>query len=195
MPATIRHSAARLALGFLLVMLVGGCAGHSATSTAASPSGTTSTTAAPSTTAPATTVPPTMTAEELVWLNAISKLHTTIDKPFNVGNLNMTRAKMVELGNAFRTCSRELARIGAPSDRLQPVYVIVQEACRIYDKGAKCFATAARVSDASGAVVAGSPEERTQKQAMDCGFAAQGDGGNRLADAEAKGQEIKAAVG
>ena len=189
MPATTRHSAARLAVAFLLVMLVGGCAGNSAKSTAAPQPSTTSTTAAPT-----TTVLP-MTTEELAWLKAISKLHETIDKPFNVSNLNMTRAKMVELGNVFRACSRELARIGPPSDRLQPVYVSVQKACRIYDKGAKCFATAARVSDVSGAVVAGSPEERTQKQAMDCGLAAQGDGGNQLADAEAQGEDIKAAVG
>jgi hypothetical protein len=64
-----------------------------------------------------------------------------------------------------------------------------------YDQGAKCFATAARVSDAGGAVIAGTPEERTQKQAMDCGFAAQGDGGNLLSDAEAKGEAIQAAGG
>jgi len=189
MPATTRHSAARLAVAFLLAMLVGGCAGNSAKSTAAPQTSTTSTTAAPTATASP------MTTEELAWLKAISKLHETIDKPFNVSNLNMTRAKMVELGNVFRACSRELARIGPPSDRLQPVYVSVQKACRIYDKGAKCFATAARVSDVSGAVVAGSPEERTQKQAMDCGLAAQGDGGNQLADAEAQGEDIRAAVG
>jgi hypothetical protein len=39
---------------------------------------------------------------------------------------------------------------------------------------------------------AGSPEEKTQKDAMDCGFAAQGDGGNLLGEAEAKGEAIKA---
>jgi len=44
-------------------------------------------------------------------------------------------------------------------------------------------------------VIAGTPGERTQKRAMDCGFAAQGDGGNLLSDAEAKGDAIKAAGG
>ena len=44
-------------------------------------------------------------------------------------------------------------------------------------------------------MIAGTPEERTQKQAMDCGFAAQGDGGNLLSDAEAKGEAIQAAGG
>jgi hypothetical protein len=61
-------------------------------------------------------------------------------------------------------------RIGSRSDRLEPVYVIVKKACRTFDKGARCFATAARVSDASGAVLAGSPEERTQHRATDCGI-------------------------
>jgi hypothetical protein len=102
---------------------------------------------------------------------------------------------MVALGNALGACSRELRRIGSPSDRLQPVNTIVKKACRTFDKGAKCFATAARVSDASGAVVAGTPEERTQNRALDCGFAAAGNGSNLLSDAENKGAEIKLQAG
>jgi hypothetical protein len=188
MPASTRRPAARLTVTVLLVLLVGGCGGKTATSTAATqPNTTTATTVAPTT----TTVPP-MTAKEVAWLNAIRKLHKKIDKPFLPSNLNMTRSKMVELGNALAACSRELRRMGSPSDRLQPVNTVVKKACRIYDKGAKCFATAARVSDASGAVLAGSPEERTQKQAMDCGFAAQGNGGNLLDDAVAKAAAIEA---
>lgn len=192
MPANTSRSTARLAVLVLLILLVGGCGGKKATSTAASqPSATTTAT----TVAPTTTTVPPLTAKEVAWLNAIPKLHKKIDKPFTASNLNMTRAKMVELGNALGACSRELRRIGSPSARLQPVYVIVKKACRTYDKGAQCFATAARVSDASGAVVAGTPEERTQQQAMDCGFAAQGNGGNLLDEAEAKGEDIKAEVG
>jgi hypothetical protein len=190
MPASTRRPAARLTVTVLLVLLVGGCGGKTATSTAATqPNTTTATTVAPTT----TTVPP-MTAKEVAWLNAIRKLHKKIDKPFLPSNLNMTRSKMVELGNALGACSRELRRIGSPSDRLQPVNVVVKKACRTYDKGAQCFATAARVSDASGAVLAGSPEERTQQRAMDCGFAAQGNGGNLLDEAEAKAAVIEAEV-
>jgi hypothetical protein len=185
MPASRSRSAARLAATVLLFLLVGGCAGKTATSTAASTPGTTATTVAPTTTGTAARL------TEGAWLKAVTKLHQTIDKPFTA-SMNMTRAKMVELGNALGACSRELARIGSPSNRLQPVYVLVKQACRTYDKGAKCFATAARVSDAGGAVIAGSPEEKTQKDAMDCGFAAQGDGGNLLGEAEAKGEAIKA---
>jgi hypothetical protein len=44
-------------------------------------------------------------------------------------------------------------------------------------------------------VVAGTPEERTQNKALDCGFAAAGNGSNTLADAESKGDEIKLEAG
>lgn len=79
-----------------------------------------------------------------------------------------------------------------PGNRLQTVYVTAQKACRRYDKGANCFATAAKVSDAAGATIAGTAEARTQERSLSCGFAAQGDGSNLLTDAEAKAETIKA---
>jgi hypothetical protein len=191
MPAGTSRSAARLAVTVLFVLLVSGCASDTASSTDTSPSGTTTTVA--STTA--ATVPP-MTTQELAWLAAVTKLQKKIDKPFTVeGDVYLTRAKMTSYAKALRSCSRELARIGSPGDRLQPVYTLVKKACRTYDKGAKCFATAARVSMADGGVIAGSPQERTQSRALDCGGAAQGNGSNLLADAKAKGEEIKAQAG
>jgi hypothetical protein len=127
---------------------------------------------------------------ELAWLDAITNLHAKIDEPFLAPDINLTQAAMVSLGSALGECSPELARIGSPTERLQPVYALVAEACAQYDEGAKCFDTAASVSDQSGAVIAGTPEEQTQTSALDCGFAAQGDGGNLLTEAEAKGNEI-----
>jgi hypothetical protein len=117
-------------------------------------------------------------------------LHTKIDEPFLASEINLTQAAMVSLGSVLGECSRELARIGSPTERLQPVYALVAEACARYDEGAKCFDTAASVSDRSGAVVAGTPEEQTQTSALDCGFAAHGDGGNLLTEAEAMGDQI-----
>ena len=189
MPASTRRSAARLVVMVLLVVLAGGCAGEDGTSTAASQATTTSTTVAPTT----TTVPP-MTAEELAWLKAVTSMHKKIDKVIQQ-SATLTRAKMMSDANTLRGCSRELARIGSPSDRLQPVYVIVKKACRTFDKGAKCWATAASVSMADGGVVVGTPEARTQGRAIDCGGAAGGNGSNLLFDAEAKGEEIKAKFG
>jgi len=74
----------------------------------------------------------------------------------------MTRATMVALGSALGECSRELARIGSPTERLQPVHALVAQACAQYDEGAQCLDTAAGASDESGAVVVGTPEERSR---------------------------------
>jgi hypothetical protein len=188
MPTNHRRSAARLAILVLLVLLVSGCGGQSNDSTASGQS-TTSTTVAPTT----TTVPP-MTTEELAWLKAVTTLHKKMDKALQE-NATLTRAKMTSYATTLRACSRELTRIGSPTDRLQPVHVLVKKACRTYDKGAKCWATAARVSMADGGVVAGSPQEPIQSRAIECGGAAIGNGSNLLADAEAKGEELKAKYG
>jgi len=52
------------------------------------------------------------------------------------------------------------------------------------------------VSAASvGIPFAGSPDERKQAKAIDCGFAAPGKAGLAIADAESKGAEIKAEAG
>ena len=99
---------------------------------------------------------------------------------------------MTGLGNMLRLCRDELHRLGAPGGPLQPVYVLVTKACRTYGKGARCFATAASVSDASGATVAGTPQARTQRRSLSCGFAAQGNGSNQLGEAEARATAIKA---
>ena len=188
MPAGTRRSAARLVAMVLLVALAGGCAGQRDDSTAAGQS-TTSTTVAPTT----TTVPP-LTVEELAWLKAVRTLHQKMDKALQQ-SATLTRAKMTSYATTLRGCSRELTRIGAPTDRLQPVHVIVKKACRTYDKGAKCWARAASVSMADGGVIAGTSEERIQSRAIECGGAAIGNGSNLLAEAEAKGEEIKAKYG
>jgi hypothetical protein len=97
---------------------------------------------------------------ELAWLDAITNLHAKIDEPFLPSEINLTQEAMVSLGSALGECSPELARIGSPTERLQPVYALVAEACAKYDEGAKCFDTAANVSDRSGGVEVGTPEEQ-----------------------------------
>ena len=169
----------RFAVTVVLAVLASGCAGHTATSPG------------PSTAASTATSAP-MTAAELAWVKAVTNLHKKIDKPFMAGSMNMTRVKMTGLGSKLRSCSRELQQIGPPSDRLQPVYELVQKACRTYDKGARCFAKAASVSDAAGATIAGTPQARTQRRSLSCAFAAQGNGSNLLGEAEAKAAAIKA---
>jgi hypothetical protein len=183
MPATTRHSAVCLAVSILLVVVVAGCGGQTdEPSTAAAA---TTTTVAPTT----TTLPP-LTAEERAWLKAIPTVSRKIEKSIEAIS-DLTPAAMARLANTFRSCTRELVRGVSPSERLQPVYVLVKKACKEYDKGAACFATAASV----GIPFAGSPGERKQSKAIDCGFAAPGKAGLAIADAESKGAEIKAEAG
>jgi hypothetical protein len=182
MPATTRHVAVRLAAWLLLVLVVGACAGQTDKPSTAAVATTT-------TVAPTTTLPP-LTAEERAWLKAIPTVSRKIEKRIEAIS-DLTPAAMARLATTFRSCTRELVRGGPPSERLQPVYVLVKKACKEYDKGAACFATAASV----GIPFAGSPGERKQSKAIDCGFAAPGKAGLAIADAESKGAEIKAEAG
>jgi hypothetical protein len=141
--------------------------------------------ATPSTVAPTTTVPR-MTAEELGWLKAIPKVSRKIERSIEQVS-NLTTSAMLKLANAYRSCTRELARGGSPSDRLQPVYALVKKACKEFDKGAACFTSAASV----GIPIAGTPAERTQTRGIDCGFAQQGKGAVIMVDAMNEGEEIK----
>jgi hypothetical protein len=183
MPAHTRHSVVRLAVWILLVVLVGGCGGQTDKPSTAAAASTT-------TVAPTTTTLPPLTAKERAWLKAIPTVSSKIEKSIEAIS-DLTPAAMARLANTFRSCTRELVRGGPPSERLQPVYVLVKKACKEYDKGAACFATAASV----GIPFAGTPGERKQSKAIDCGFAAPGKAGLAIADAESKGAEIKAEAG
>jgi hypothetical protein len=180
---TSRRSLARLAALILLLVLAAGCAGQAdEPSTAAA--------ATTSTVAPTTTTMPPLTAKELAYLKAIPTVSRKIEKSIEAIS-DLTPAGMARLATTFRNCTRELVRGGPPSDRLHPVYVLVKKACREYDKGAACFDTAASV----GIPFAGTPGERKQTKAIDCGFAAPGKAGLAIADAESKGTEIQAEAG
>jgi len=190
MLAVTSRRAARLTVAALCALLVTGCGGKkTATSTAASTP--TTTLAATTTTAPITRTTGPMTGKELVWLEAISRLHTKIDTVLTNSPSNLTSATMGAIANDLRGCTRELARLGSPTARLQPVYKLAKSGCAQYDKAADCFATAAAI----GAPIAGTAEERKFNQALDCGFHTPEKGSLLLAQAEGKGFEIKEKAG
>ena len=191
MPTSTRRHTAGTVATVVLSLLVAGCSGESAQPVPnATPQQTTTSTPAPT---PTKTGPGPMTTPELAWLASVQKMHAKIDAVRR--NTNFTRAAMLSESNALGECRRLLRRIGQPTARLRPVLALVNRACAHLDKAAKCMATAARVSDASGAVVVGTPAARTQMQALSCGSASYGDGSNLLTDAKLKGEEIKAAAG
>jgi hypothetical protein len=188
-----RH--AGFAVVVVCAVLVVGCGGgQSGTSTATS----TPTTSTPE---PTTTTIPPLTAEEVAWLDGLTKLKETLqkkrDKIGAAATTGLTRPLMVLLAKTLGGCSRELARLGTPSDRLQPVYALAKKACQQLGKAARCQATMARLSLPDGGVVAGSPQERPWNRAGDCVNAAEQNGVKLLEEADAKGTEIQiiAAVG
>jgi hypothetical protein len=113
-----------------------------------------------------------------------------MEKVFKNAPTYATSRALRSLAYKLRGCSRELARLGPPTARLRPVEALVRKACQEYDKGAKCFEDAARISTP----LAGSSEERKLEQKLQCGFAASGTGGEPLADAHNQAQEIRAAA-
>ena len=136
-----------------------------------------------------------MTEAELAWLTAVKKMHAKVDSTFAAKQMNITRAKLLSLSSALGECRRVLRQIGPPTARLRPVSALVNKGCTQFDKAAKCFRTAASVSDASGAVEAGTPAERNQRQSLDCGLAGYGDGTNTLTDADVQGEQTRLAAG
>jgi hypothetical protein len=189
-PSTSR-SAARVAVPVLLALLISGCADQTPTSTAASTTAASTTTAAPTT----TTVPP-LNAKELAWLKGVTAVRTKIENSFKAkgGAVSLTRAIVLEYKSQLASWGRQLRRLGAPSDRLQPAYTLVRKVIQTFDKGAKCYARAADVISVGGSV--GSDlEVRMFEEALDCGHAAEGNGANVLYKADAKGDELKAKYG
>jgi hypothetical protein len=189
MPFNTGRSAIRLATLTLLALLAGGCGGGSASPTAAAPTATT-------TAAPTTTAVPTLNAKELAWLNGVSAVRTKVENSFQAkGSGPVTRAIMLESSNQLAAWSRQLRRLGAPTDRLQPAHTLVRKVIQTYDKGAKCYARAAGAVSASGALVAGTLEERIARESLDCADAALGNGTNMLYKVDAKATELKAKYG
>jgi hypothetical protein len=127
-----------------------------------------------------------MTSEELEWLEGVGALHTTMDAVLNNAPQPITTDAMRGLAEQLADCTAALDRLGAPTSRLSPVRNLAQQGCDEYERAADCFTTAADL----GVVVAGSPEQRQQNEAIECGFAAPGEGSRLFAEAEIAGFDI-----
>jgi hypothetical protein len=113
-----------------------------------------------------------------------------VETAFNQQNVRLTPMKLREFSKLLRDCRHALDR-GLPGSRLRPVHALILTVRGEYEKGARCFATAARI----GALAAPEPaEDRAHQRAIDCGFAAYGKGFDSLADAINMGEKIKIAA-
>jgi hypothetical protein len=174
-----------LAVTIAVALLISGCAGQTAKPTTRAGTTTAAPTATSTLTATTTAAGP-LTDSELAWLDLPTKLRQMITKVATRGSSNLTRPMLDQWVGTLRSCSRALARLGAPSARVQPVYVLVKQACQQYDKGAACFAEAAPFLDSVTRI-------HKVQQALDCGAAAMNKGSELLVNAEAKGIEIRSA--
>jgi hypothetical protein len=99
---------------------------------------------------------------------------------------------MLAMAAALRDCSRTLTRIGAPSQRLQPVYQPARQECAAFDRAVPCLDALAAMSTTMGP---GSAEERKFTQATDCIAAGMRDGGVAMANAMKASVQIRTASG
>ena len=178
----------RLPIIVALVLVASGCDGQPATT--APTAGPITSSPSPTPPTPTVTAAPPLTPEERAWLQAITKLHQTLDKGLmGQESVVITPSKLRSWETLMRSCGKEQARIGPASARLQPVQALVQQACRQFDKGAACYAVARRYINSY--TTAG---QKKAEQNLTCGGNAAGDGSNLLGDAEAKGREIESAA-
>ncbi len=154
---------------------------------------------APPTPTPAPTATPTRTATptptatpsgglsgaELAWLAGIPSFLGKVARAFESGG-DLTPGFLRGVATLFGSCRTGPGR-QPPSERLQPVHQMVLRACAEYDRGARCFRTAADI----GVPVAGSAAGRTLNRALDCGFEVQREGSRMLVDAMNRGEGIK----
>jgi hypothetical protein len=182
------HRPARFLIIVALVLVTSGC--NDQPTTTAPTSGPITSSPSPTAASPTVTAAQPLTAQERAWLQALTKLHQTLDKGlFPEHTVVITPSKLRSSETLMRSCSKELARIGAVSARLRPVLALAQQACRQYDKGAACYAVARRyLNDYSTAA------QKKVEQNLTCGDNAAGDGSNLLSEAEAKGREIDLAA-
>jgi hypothetical protein len=197
MPGVTGHRPARWALLLSPALLVLACSGPPdcaqravAPSTPASSAGAPSASATPAPTTPrepARTAP--ITVEELNWLHAMRAAHRAIETDEKGGTFTPGVGRA--LAETMRGCGRTLARIGTTTKRFQPVATVMKKVCATYDKGARCLDRAATIEVPE----AGSRDDRTQNEALTCGFAAISDGSGLYALAEKKSFDIRVAAG
>jgi hypothetical protein len=133
------------------------------------------------------------TAAERQWVKRVHRIRPRIDKAFQ-RDLTITRASMESLIRVLRTCKATLREADRPGDRFAQAAVVARKGCERYEASAKHFEEAIAVSDVSGAVVAGTPEETAFDRALDHAFAAQANGSNAMIRAEEKADRLLADI-
>ena len=128
-----------------------------------------------------------LTGDEVAWLDGVTTLGKKMDKVLTDSPANVTPSVMRSLAQQLSGCARALNRLGPPTERLKVIQALANKGCSAYEKGSRCFATAASV----GIPLSGSAAARKQDKALNCGFAAQGKGLLPFTEAAAEGLNLK----
>jgi len=174
---------ARPVVALVGALLVGAC-GSGTTTPPATTSAASAATTTPATTGTASTATPSgpLTADELVWLQGIGTLQKSMEKVFEQMPSNMTSASTRATAEKFRACTPALAKLGAPTVRLQPVNRLGQQGCAKFAAAATHFVKISHSGNAN----------EIQKE-LDLASEAFSQGDALLANAQMKGLEIRTA--
>jgi hypothetical protein len=184
--AVTRSAFARWTVPLVGAVLLAACTGSTSASTADTASATGTTSAATTTTAaaPATTTA-SLSAQDTAWVQGIESLGNRLNKAVTDVGSNPSEKTLRALADQLRTCTPDLAKLGAPTERLQPVSDLAKQGCAKYDEAATCYAKAASLR------VGGSLTD-LRKQ-LSCATSAALQAGKLLADADVKGLQALAA--
>jgi hypothetical protein len=156
-------------------VVAAGCGGHEeATDTASAPQVPQSSTEQIELHAAAATTdaPEPITAAEAAWRERVRAYATRLDADISRSG-RITHASMRRSARLYSACAPMLERAGDPG-RFAPLEPQVERACTRLAKAARLFGQAVAVSDAGGAVVAGTPEEAQFTRALNGAFEAAG---------------------
>ena len=158
-----------IALAAALAALLAGCGGSGATEEPTAPA---TTTAAEQTTTEEEEVTPPITEAERAWLAAVKRYQARLQSETR-RNITITQASMRRRAKLYAGCARTLEQAGDPG-RFAPAGTLVERACKRLGRGAEALEKAMAASDASGAVLSGSPEEKIFERSLDAAFEAVG---------------------
>jgi len=137
-----------------------------------------------------TTAPEPITAAETAWRTQVSDYAERVDADLGRSG-RLTHAVMRRSAKLYAGCASMLEQAGDPG-RLAPVAPQVERACARLAKAARLLTQAVAASDAGGAVVAGTPEERRFDRALNGAFEAAGNAQYDLQRALEKAAAIEA---
>jgi hypothetical protein len=158
------------------------------------PATSSTTTVSETTTAPeaaTTTAPEPITTEEKEWVGTLHRLKKRLQKTVFQGGV-VTQARLLSDARIYAGCAKSLG--SPPSARFARAHGTAKTACRQFRKAAAQLRTAAANVDASGAVVAGTPQEDAFNRAFERGNAYAGNALNKISKAVTRAEAIRDAL-